>query len=166
MTLGMFAMAVAAPPRWVLNALTRLRIPRRYDEPLARRLALAKRLSETTGAALSEAFALATLALDEADPQTVWRQESDDGAIVLSIDMPRFFTAYGARLAMALDQYGEKTRGRKPSRRGSAVARAQAYGVDTTLLESQLARTMERRVRDAAENVEFLKAMRKATSEF
>ena len=57
MTLGQFAVAVGASPRWVLNALTRLRVPRRYDEPLARRLALARTLHESAGFPLPRAFA-------------------------------------------------------------------------------------------------------------
>ena len=160
MKLGLFAVAVGASPRWVLNALTRLKIPRRYDEPLARRLALARLLAETTGAALGEAFALGTLALAETDPHDVWRNESPEGAVTVTIDMPRFFTAYGARLALAINDYGEKARGRKPERRRSAVARARAYGVDTTLLDAQLRRTMAQRVREHQKRVEDLTALR------
>src|SRR4051812_24853016 len=115
-------MAVGATPRWVLNALTRLGRPRQYDEPLARRLSLARLLSECTGSPLGEAFALATLALDEADPNGTWRQESPEGAVNLTIDMPRFFTSYGARLALALNRYGERPRGRKGARKGTPLS--------------------------------------------
>ena len=162
MTLGQFAVVVGESPRWVLNALTRLTIARRYDEPLARRLSLARLLSETTGSPLREALALATLALDEADPHGVWRSESPSGAVVLAIDMPRFFTGYGARLALARNDYGERTRGRKASRRGTPVSRAQAYGVDTTLLDSQLRRTMQHRVSEHQQRVAELKALRRS----
>jgi hypothetical protein len=160
MTLGQFAVAVGAPPRWVLNALTRLGVPRRYSEPLARRLALARLLAEVVGVPLPEAFALAKRVLAEADPFGIWRLESPSGAIALTIEMPRFFTGYGARLALANTQYGEKRRGRKPSRRGSAGERARAYGVDTTLLSAQLSRTPQRRVSELNQNVEFLKNVR------
>ena len=160
MTLGQFAVAVGATPRWVLNALTRLGVPRRYSEPLARRLALARLLAQGTGSQLPDAFQLAARTLAEADPNGVWRHESGGGAIVLSVDMPRFFTGYGARLALALNEYGEKVRGRRPSRRKSAVKRAQEYGVDTTLLDSQLRRTPAQRLSELNENMEFLSALR------
>lgn len=160
MTLGQFATAVGAPPRWVLNALTRLRVPRRYSEPLARRLALAKMIADTVGAALPEAFALAGRAVKEADPFATWRHESPSGAVILTIDLPRFFTSYGARLALARNQYGEKRRGRRPSRRKSATARAREYGVDTTLLGAQLTRTPAQRVSELDQNLEFLRKVR------
>lgn len=160
MTLGQFSVAVGAAPRWVLNALTRLKIPRRYNEPLACRLALARLLSETTGSAMGESLALATRALHNADPHSTWRSESLGGAITITIDMPRFFTAYGARLALSVNTYGEMTRGRKPNRRRSAVTRAREYGVDTTLIDSQLRRTMAQRVSEHQDRVEDLKALR------
>jgi hypothetical protein len=161
-TLGSFAVVVGASPRWVLNALTRLGIPRRYDEPLARRLSLARLISDTTGSPLRESLAVAMLALDEGNPWGTWRNESADGAVALVLDLPRFFTAYNARLALATNEYGEKTRGRKPNRRRSAVTRAQEYGVDTTLLDSQLRRTLQQRMKEALVNIEALKSMRPA----
>ena len=61
---------------------------------------------------------------------------------------------------MALNSYGEKPRGRRRSRRGSAIERARAYGVDVTLLDSALRRTPEERIRAVAENMEFLSKIR------
>lgn len=160
MTLGQFATAVGTPPRWVLNALTRLRVPRRYDEPLARRLALARMIAEATRSALPEAFELAAQALAEADPHGTWRHESADGAIVLSVDMPRFFTGYGARLARARNEYGERVRGRRPGRGKTAVTRAREYGVDTTLLDSALRRTPTQRTAKLGESMRTMRTMR------
>ena len=160
MTLGQFATAVGAPPRWVLNALTRLKVARRYSEPLARRLALARMLGEGAGTALPEAWTLARRALTETDPFGTWWHESPSGAIALVVEMPRFFTAYGARLALARNNYGEKARGRKAKRRGTAVERARAYGVDTSLLGAQLTRTPAQRVSELDWNLEFLRKVR------
>ena len=162
MTLGQFATAVGAPPRWVLNALTRLKVARRYAEPLARRLALAKMLADAAGTALPDAWAFAGRALAETDPFDTWRHESPSGAIALVVEMPRFFTSYGARLALARNQYGEKPRGRGATRRGTAIERAQAYGVDTTLLGAQLTRTPAQRVSELDQNLEFLRKVRLA----
>ncbi len=154
MTLGRFAVAVGATPRWVLNALTRLGLPRRYGEPLARRLALARFVAEAAGTPLARAFALAGRALAEADPHGEWRLEGP-GGVSLVIEMPRFFTGYGARLALALNRYDERVRGRRPRRRGSAVERARAYGVDVTLLDSALRRGPEQHMRMVAEDMAF-----------
>jgi hypothetical protein len=155
MTLGQFAVAVGARPRWVLNALARLGLRRRgYDEALARRLALCRFLSEAARTPLPEALGLADRALHEAHPGSTWRLEGK-GGVSLVVDLPRFFTTYGANLALALNSYGEKARGRRSSRRGSAIERAKAYGVDVTLLDSALRRTPEERLRMVSEDMAF-----------
>jgi hypothetical protein len=154
MTLGQFAMAVGASPRWVLNAVSRLRLPRRYGEPLARRLALARFIAEAVHAPLPEALRLADRALREADPHATWRLEGPAG-VSLAVDLPRFFTTYGAQLALAVNHYGEKPRGRRPSRRGSAIERAKAYGIDVTLIDSALRRGPEKHMRMVAEDMAF-----------
>ena len=160
MTLGRFATAVGASPRWVLNALARLRLPRRgYDETLARRLALCRFISEAAQTPLPQALRLADRALREAAPSSTWRVEGP-GGVSLVVDLPRFFTTYGANLALALNNYGEKPRGRRPSRRGSAIERARAYGVEVTLLDSALRRTPEERIRRVAEDMAFLSEIR------
>jgi hypothetical protein len=159
MTLGQFAVAVDASPRWVLNALTRLGRSRRYGEPLARRLALARFLSLAAGTPLPEAFQVAERVLREADPHGTWRLEGS-GGVAVSVDMPRFFTTYGAHLALARTSYGERPRGRRPSRRGSAIERARAYGVDLTLFDSALRRTPVERLRLLDENMQVMRRLR------
>jgi hypothetical protein len=165
MTLGQFAVAVGAEPRWVLNALTRLHVPRRYGEPLARRLALAKMLNDALEIPLPRAYALAGRSLAEADPFASWRLESDNGAVILTVDLPRFFTSYGTRLALSRNAYGEDVRGRHAVKRKSAGQRARAYGVDTTLIDAQLRYTPEERLRRVAEDMEFYGKMRGAARE-
>jgi hypothetical protein len=160
MTLGQFAAAVGARPRWVLNALTRLRRPRRYDEPLARRLSLARMLAETLAVPLPRAFEIAGRALAEAKPEAQWRMESDNGAVILVIDLPRFFTSYGSRLALARNGYDEKPRGRRTRRRMSALRRLDAMGFDTTLIGGQLTRTPIQRVAELDQNLDFYRRVR------
>ena len=159
MTLGRFATAVGASPRWVLNALARLGLPRRYGEPLARRLALARFISEAVQTPLPDALRLADRALRDADPRGTWRIEGL-GGVSLVVDLPRFFTTYGANLALALNNYGEKPRGRRPSRRGSAIERARAYGIDLTLFDSALRRTPAARLRLLDENMQVMRRLR------
>lgn len=162
MTLGPFAVAVHAPPRWVLNALTRLARPRRYSEPLARRLALARMLEAEAGMTLRRAFRLAGRILAATPPHGTWRHESLNGAVALDVDLPRFFTSYLARLSLARTHYGEKARGPRPGRRGSAIARAAAYGFDLTLHDSALRRTKEQRLAALNEDMEIMRRLRGA----
>jgi hypothetical protein len=162
MTLGQFAVAVGTSPRWALNALTRLGVKRRYAEPLARRLSLARVFVDGAGMPLVEAFDLAAEILRTTDPFATWRRESTDGVLTFTVDLPRFFTRYGARLALARNEYGEKVRGRKPKRRGSALQRAEAWGWDTTLLDANLRRTPQQRLARVAEDGRFLSELRQA----
>jgi hypothetical protein len=163
MTLGRFAAAVGASPRWVLNAFARLGLPRRYNEPLARRTALCRFIGAAVQMPLPEAMRLAERILREADVQGTWRVEGL-GGVALEVDLPRFFTTYGANLALALNAYGEKPRGRRPSRRGSAIARARAFGVELSLFDSALRRTPEQRLKLLDENMEFVRKVRGAAT--
>jgi hypothetical protein len=166
MTLGRFAVAVGASPRWVLNALTRLRVPRRYGEPLARRLALAKTLHDSAGRALPGAWETARRILGEADYFKDWQYESGDGLVTVRIDLPRFFTNYQVRLSAAQSSHAApKRRGRVPSRRGSAIERARAYGIDVTLLDANLAEPTDIRLRRLDGNRRIFESPGKANRE-
>jgi len=160
MTLGQFAVAVGASPRWVLNALTRLRVPRRYDEPLARRLALAKALYDSAAFSLPRAWEKAGRILAEADYFKDWATESDDGSVTVTVHLPRFFTNYQVRLASANLHYGPKRRGRKARRRRPAVWEAARYGWDVTLLDSSVRMTEEERLRRLDDSANELDAAR------
>jgi hypothetical protein len=163
LTLGQLAMAVGASRRWVLNALTRLEVPRKdYGEPLARRLALARQLAEAMRMPLTGAYSAAGLILAETDPNSTWRVESVDGAVRIEVDLPRFFSAYLPRLALARTHYQEKRRGRPFARGRTAVERAKAWGWDTTLLDSGLTRPTAKRIEDLARSLVSLRALREA----
>jgi hypothetical protein len=163
MTLQQVARAVDASPRWVLNALTRLGVPRRYDEPLARRLALARALHVAAALPLPRAWALARRILAEADYFKDWVHESDDGTVTLTVHLPRFFTYYQTRLSAARTYHVPKRRGPKPPRGPGAVKRAAEYGWDVTLLDTSLERTESERLRHLDEAVGDLSKMRKVS---
>ena len=138
MTLQQVARAVDASPRWVLNALTRLGVPRRYTEPLARRLALARALHAGAALPLPRAWDLARRILAEADYFKDWVQESGDGTVTLTVHLPRFFTYYQTRLSAARSYHTPKRRGPRPPKGPGAVKRAAEYGWDVTMLDSSL----------------------------
>lgn len=156
MTLQETAAAVGDSPRWVLNTLTRLKVARRYSEPLARRLCVARLLSVGLKLPLLEAWRLAgeALAGDLARP---WRHEGD--GISLEIDLPRVLTGYAARLAAAHNA-GRRTRGRRRGWSKSPVERARDWGTDLTLFESALKLTMEERLGRAAHSIDALRNLR------
>ncbi len=156
LTLGQLAVAVGASKRWVLNALARLEIPRgAYAEAVARRLSLARQLAEALRMPLTGAYAAAGVILAETDPHGTWRVESPDGAVRIEVDLPRFFSGYLPRLALARSQYGERWRGRRRPQRGSALERARAYGVDTSVFEYTLSLTPSPRLAELDANLEF-----------
>lgn len=162
LTLGQFALAVGATPRWVLNALTRLRVPRRYDEPLARRLVLARVLADALDQELPGAFQHAGRILAAADLHQPWAEPSGDGLVTVTVDLPRVMTLYAIRLGLARNRYGEKPRGRRMQRRGPAVARAREWGMDLTLLIETLKRSPEQRLESLHVAREELLEMRRA----
>jgi len=159
-TLGAFAVAVGVPPRWVLNTLARLGVPRRYDEPLARRLALARTLQRGAGFALPRGWVEAARILAEADYFADWTVESDDGVVTILVHLPRFFTDYQVRLAAARLRYEPKRPGRKARRHGSAVREAARYGWDLTLLDGNLRVSEEERLRRLDDSADELDAVR------
>lgn len=162
MTLGAFAVAVGVSPRWVLNTLARLGVPRRYDEPLARRLALARTLHQGAGLTLPRAWVEAARVLAEADYFADWTVESDDGVVTILVHLPRFFTDYQVRLAAARLRYGPKQPGRKARQRGSAVREAARYGWDLTLLDGNLRVSEEERLHRLDDSADELDTMRGA----
>jgi len=156
MTLQETAAAVGESPRWVLNALTRLKVPRRYSEPLARRLYIARLLNRGLRLPLPDAWHLAAdvLAGNLTEP---WRHEAD--GLSLQIDVPRVLTGYAARLALARHQ-GPRARGRRRSTFGSAVERAAQWGIDVSLLEAMLDLPPRRRTASAVANMTWAAANR------
>ncbi len=160
MTLGQVALAVGATPRWVLNALTRLKVPRRYGEPLARRLALARVLHQSLELELPRAWRRAGRILAEADLHQPWTEPSGDGLVTVTVDLPRVMTMYAVRLALARSTYGERRRGRRDRRRRSAIQRAADWGMDTTLVTASLAESPAARVRELDLNREAFERMR------
>jgi hypothetical protein len=160
MTLGQFATAVGAPPRWVLNSLTSLGVPRRYTDELARRLGLAREIHLATGMPLKRAFAVAPEALAVWPAKKRW-VVADEGALVsVTVDVERYLSTYATRLSLARSFYAERQRGRPRKRKLRGIALAKWYGVDLSLLVESLKRTPEERLRVLDETVEALKSLK------
>jgi hypothetical protein len=159
MSLGRFATAVGASPRWVQNAFQALGLEAVYDEGGAKTLGLARILQESFGLPLVVGHQLAGEALGAWPAVRVWRRESPAGAVALEVDLERYLSGYASRLALART-YEERKRGRPPARRKRGIAAAVEHGVDIGLLESSLLRTPEERLRQLDEDVTFLQTIR------
>ncbi|MBI4499800.1 MAG: hypothetical protein HY700_01440 [Gemmatimonadetes bacterium] len=161
MTFGQFATAAGAPAKWVQNAIALLKLPRRYTLEAAKVLGLAYELVRTCGIPLARAHPLAKRALAAWPAQREWIEEGADGSVRIVIDLERALSNFAVHLSLSRSYYAERQRGRpRKRRRGGAIARAREYGVDISLLEENLKRTPEERLRNLEEAVEFLKNVR------
>ncbi|HYH80618.1 MAG TPA: hypothetical protein VEX86_12515 [Longimicrobium sp.] len=159
MTLAQFSIAVGAEPKWVQNAIAALGLPASYDETRARRLGLARVLNATAGMPLKRAFDLAGKALaPDADP-IVLVAEAKDGSAQVRVDVQRYLSTFLARLSAA-GRYTSQQTGRPARTTDDPVTVAREYGIDISLLQSNLLRTPEERLRIAGQNAEFIGRIR------
>ena len=161
MTLAQFAIALGADPKWVQNAGAALGRQLRYTPEEARRLGLARMIQGATGMPLQRADEVAAFVLASHEQVRQVVVESADGSVQLTIDLARYESTFGARLALARREQPER-RGRPPRRGGDPLARASEFGIDISLLRSNLQRTPEERLRNAGENAELVRRLREA----
>jgi hypothetical protein len=163
MTLGQFAVIVGASPRWVQNARAVLALGGRYTEEGARRLGLAREIRAATSMPLRRAWRLAQEALAAWPSRHEWVHEVPESSVRLVVDLERYLSTYAVRLSLSRTRYAERQRGRAPRRPRDPVAAARAYGVDTSLLEDNVKRSPEERLRRLDEAYEFFRAARPVT---
>lgn len=160
MNLMRFALAVDAPAKWVLNAQVLLELRRDYSEARARVLALTRVLEAEAGLPLGIAYRRAVALSARPPVGGAWAIRVGD--VTLAVDRPRFLTRFAIGLSRARVPDLERRRGRPPATRGSALARAEAYGVDLSLLRASLRRTPGERLRRLDEDVEFFRSLKVA----
>lgn len=174
MTLSQFSIAVGAQPKWVQNAAALLGLDLSYSRQEALWLGLVKRLHEHLGVPLKEASRLARAALECRDEHMVLETggagdrlevfQSPDTIVSVSLALDRYLSDFWASLVRALLHYEPRRRGRPTEGAGtSAVQRAREYGVDLSLLDASLRLTPAQRLRRLDRNVEFVKALRRAS---
>ena len=160
MTLGQFAMAIPASPKWVLNANAVLNLTPAYCVQRALVLALARLLEHSIGLPLKRAYQLARQTLRDPANSASWRHESPDGIATLVIDRERFLSDFAVNLSRATVGYSERRRGRPPRRRCRGVAAARHHGVDISLLRQSLEQSTAARLRRLDEDVSFVQSLR------
>ena len=162
MTLGQFAVIVGASRRWVQNSRAVLRLRGRYTEEGAKRLGLAREVRDATGMPLRRAWRLAEQALAAWPKQREWVQEGREASVRVVVDLERYLSNYAVRLSLSRTRYAERRRGRARRRPRDPIAAAREYGVDISLLEENLKRSPEERLRRLDEEAEALRNLRVA----
>jgi hypothetical protein len=161
MTLGEFAYVIDAEPKWVQNAASALGAPFPHTLPTARRLLIARAVSDETGMPLARAYRVAKEALHRYDGSVrPVRIAGDDGSVAVSIDVYRLLASLSAGMSRLAMLYAPKQRGR-PRRPKDPVRTARAYGVDITLLDANLRRSPAERLRMLDAMVQFQRRVRR-----
>jgi hypothetical protein len=162
MTRAQFALAVGATEKWVHNAAAALGRGVPYSPAAARRLAVARGIQAMTRVSLAEAdrLAAAALALPVPESGSVAVLETNVGWVTL--DLRRVLSVFAARLARAAQHVPRRPGRHRSARRQrstDARARARAYGIDLSLIDSNLRRTPEERLRTLDANAQFVSAL-------
>ncbi len=160
MTLGSFAIAVNAPPKWVQNAHAVLGIAPAYTPERARLFALTRVLERGFDIPLKRAYRMAAETLQAPDRPERWCHLAADGITQIAIDRDRFFTVFLANLSRAREGYAERRRGRpRVLRRAKGVAAAVERGMDVTLIRDSLRRTPAERLRRLDDDLAFVSSL-------
>ncbi|HEX5831097.1 MAG TPA: hypothetical protein VFY16_08960 [Gemmatimonadaceae bacterium] len=163
MTRTQFALAVRADAKWVENAARLLGRRLSYTVEEARWLGLVRLLNHEFGVPLARAAGLAGSVLRlPADSGSVPILEAPGGEAALVVDLARYHSTFVATLSAALQHGGPRRRGRKRGENAprDPLAEAAAYGVDLTLFQYTLERTVAERLDELAGSAEFLADVR------
>lgn len=165
MTLSELALLVGASPKWVLNAAAVVPIPRRYTLDLARRLAVARALQSATGATLPRAYVAAgdVMSRYSGNDAPVMLAGHDSGSVQVRVDVHRLLGEVNVRLSQLNSMHAPRQRGRRLGKQDPIKAAA-AYGLDISLLQSNLNRTVAQRLRQLDAMVVFRRNVRRSLS--
>lgn len=159
LTLAEVAYLADAPPKWVLNTSAALGLPSAYTLPLARRLYVMRLLQRATGCSLERAEVLAVRLLqggDESNNPTVASVALDDqGALCMQLDVARLNSTFHARRSALNTTVAPHVRGRPRTREHDPLETARAWGLDLSLLASNLRRTPTERLRQLDAMADF-----------
>ncbi len=162
-----FAEAIGAPEKWVHNAEAALGRPLPYTINWARRMAVARAIQAVVPVSLAAADRLGTTALRQAADGADVVTCASEGGVSLTVDLAHILSAFAIRLALA-----EQREPRRPGRRArsaedaapGARERAHAYGVDLSLIDGNLRRTPDERLRALDTNSRFVAALRRRSA--
>ncbi|MBY0490289.1 MAG: hypothetical protein K2R93_10655 [Gemmatimonadaceae bacterium] len=156
MSLATLAILVDAPPKWVLNTVAAVDPGARYSEALARRLLVTRALQAACRIPLVDSYTLANQALQawRGEPGAVSLRVHPSDDVAVTVDVYRLLSALYVRQAMLASSGIVHTEPRRPRGRPrththarDAIAAAQAWGLDVSLIRENLRRTPGERLR-------------------
>jgi hypothetical protein len=161
MTLAEFSHLLQVDPKWALNAVTALGLPKRYSVELARRFAVALAIHQATGGPWAKCVAQAdgTLRGSRSGGGSV-RAPTGTSDITLVVDLDRIRSSFNVRLSVLRTTIAPRLRGR-PSARRDPLQAAADWGIDLTLLADNLGKTPEQRVRQLDAMAAFARGVRR-----
>lgn len=139
---------------------------RAYSMPLARQLAVTHELQSALGIPLAVAFRVAGDALAAQPIAGLTLVPVREGAdAMVAVDVARLLAAVEARASAWRAGYGARAAGRPPKTRRpsrtAALERARDWGLDLSLVQANLRRTPEQRLRQLDAMVAFRRQVRR-----
>jgi len=167
LTLAEVAYLAEAPPKWVLNTCAALGVGASYTLPLARRLQVVRLLQSEAGCSAERADALAERVLhpdnDSHDDGMVSVALDDEGMLRMQLDLARLNSTFAARRSALHTTVAPRVRGRPRSRVQGPLEAAREWGLDLSLLSSNLRRTQTERLRQLDAMADFRRRVRRPT---
>jgi hypothetical protein len=165
LTLAEVAYLADASPKWVLNTCSALGLHDAYTLALARRLYVVRLLQHAAGCSLERAAALAVRLLqgggESNAPAVVSAALDDHGTLSLQLDVARLHSTFAARRSALSTTVAPHVRGRPSSREQGPLEAARAWGLDLSLLASNLRRTPTERLRQLDAMADFRRRVRR-----
>jgi hypothetical protein len=162
MTPAEFALLLDADPKWVQNVAASLHRRLPPTVAVARRLAVARALTQALELPLPRAWELAALALRgyAGSDRPVTVAPAGPGIVTLTIEVHRILAGISARLSLLRTSYHPRQRGRPRAPRDPLRA-AREYGVDLSLLRSNLRLSQADRLRQLDRMAAFRRRVRR-----
>jgi len=164
MMLAEFSRLLGARPKWVLNTLAALNADGRYTIDMARQLTIARSVHAAAAVPMVESMEFARRALrarcEASSRVTVQLADDDDAA--LTVDVYRLLSSFYVRLAELRESYAPRARGRPRTRHTSALAAAEGWGLDLSLIRDNLGKTAAERIRQLDAMGQFSRTVRRA----
>ncbi len=149
MNLREFAGLVGTNQKWILNAKASLGFHGPYTLALAIRLAMARTIGDALDIPLTRALSMADAVLRR------WRGENglidvplfDDAFVTVAIDIARLHSTINIRRSTFATTLEPRVAGRPRTASRDAIAAAEAWGIDISLLRHNVQRSAESRLR-------------------
>lgn len=167
LTLGEVAYLADATPKWVLNTCAAVEPGAEYSVELARRLYVTRRLQRALDVPITSAFALAGEVLGRHDAGALPAASvplDPDAMLTLGVDVARLDSSLAARRAALRTTIAPRTRGRPARGVVPPLEAAEAWGLDLSLLRSNLRRTPSERLRQLDAMVDFRRRVRRTAT--